>query len=446
MALSAERRRRMTVAAVWVLRVAVGLCFITSGLAKSIDPWGFIFKIEEYLHAFGITQPRSLVLVASVALSATEFVAGVMLAVGSYKRTVVWLMLAMMAVMLPLTAYIYVAAPVADCGCFGDFLHLSNGVTFAKNIVLTAALVWLAVYNRRVAGLYGAYIQWLTVVCTAAYAVIVAVWGYGIQPMVDFRSFAAGRNLAADADAAADASEALAALRFVYEKDGRRQEFTADNLPDSTWTFVERVSLRRDGASTGATDFTVLEGDEDVSADVVSPTGLQVLALVPEYDRADVAYTYLLNEVSGCMQRSGASMAALVAASGEQLEEWTDISMADYPVYGAEPTMLKEMARGQMALVGLRDGVIEWKRSAASIDPEMFATRPDGTAMSADEAFATLADDGPRMLRRITLVLVSVLAVLFLLDRSGRLLRWRSQVRKRRRLLMGRLENYRAKK
>ncbi len=32
---------------VWVLRLLIGGVFVMSGLVKSLDLWGFVFKIEE---------------------------------------------------------------------------------------------------------------------------------------------------------------------------------------------------------------------------------------------------------------------------------------------------------------------------------------------------------------------------------------------------------------
>lgn len=37
---------------VWGIRLLVGLLFVVSGVAKDIDLWGFVFKIEEYLRVW----------------------------------------------------------------------------------------------------------------------------------------------------------------------------------------------------------------------------------------------------------------------------------------------------------------------------------------------------------------------------------------------------------
>lgn len=410
---------------VWILRLAIGATFILSGVAKTIDPWGFIFKIEEYLHLWDMMQPRSLVLMGAVALSGAEFVLGVLLATGCYKRVTVWLMLAIMAGMLPLTLYIYISDPVADCGCFGDFLIISNGATFFKNLLITASLIYLAAYNKYVRGLFGAYIQWLVVFISSAYVIIVAFVGYNVQPLIDFRSFPVGRSLAADMDDEMPEAQ----FEFIYEKDGRQEVFGQDALPDSTWTFVDRRTVGNGATDSDLTDFTVLDGDEDISSEIILPEGYQILALIPEYDRADVSYTYLLNELQSSVERLGGSMTALISGSHDDIEEWEDLSMAEYPIYTAEGTMLKEMARGTMALVGLHDGVIQWKRTAGSVDADLVDELVGKNTPEADvELFESMDFDGSTLMRNLTLALISILAMLFLLDRSGRLLSWKHKI------------------
>ncbi|RXE61891.1 hypothetical protein ED328_16750, partial [Muribaculaceae bacterium Isolate-001 (NCI)] len=66
-------------ATVWALRILVGALFVFSGIVKAIDLWGFVFKLEEYLAAWGMTQPRSLVLMVAMAVSAYEAVFGFLL-------------------------------------------------------------------------------------------------------------------------------------------------------------------------------------------------------------------------------------------------------------------------------------------------------------------------------------------------------------------------------
>ena len=215
---------------VWALRIAVGATFIFSGFVKAIDPWGLIYKISEYMAVWGLPQmPRAVLMMQSFSLSAGELALGVLLLCGAMRRAVPLLMAAFMAVMLPLTAYIAIANPVADCGCFGDALIISNTATFLKNIVLSAAVVYLVAYNHRVGGLYIPMIQWMPVAATLLFSFVLSIIGYNVQPLLDFRPYPVGTEIWPNSE-----DETWPEEMFIYERDGQRQSFSADALPDST--------------------------------------------------------------------------------------------------------------------------------------------------------------------------------------------------------------------
>lgn len=89
---------------IWALRIIIGITFIISGLTKMIDVWGFTYKIEQYLNVWGWEITRPLIVIAAMSLSAIEFVIGVMIFAGCYKRTAVWIGTVIMAIMLPFSA------------------------------------------------------------------------------------------------------------------------------------------------------------------------------------------------------------------------------------------------------------------------------------------------------------------------------------------------------
>ena len=179
-----ETAARWTVLA---LRLAVGGTFVFSGLAKAIDIWGVGYKIDDYLAAFGWSWAMPFAGMMAVALPLFEFLAGLMLVIGSFRRATVIALLCCMAFMLPLSAYVMACDPVPDCGCFGEALTLGNTATFWKNVALTAALVYLLLRNKRLRSLYGPAVQWLTLTMPAIVAMIVMAYGYYFQPMIDFR-------------------------------------------------------------------------------------------------------------------------------------------------------------------------------------------------------------------------------------------------------------------
>ncbi len=408
-------------AVVWTLRLLVGAVFVFSGFVKSVDPWGSFFKISEYLEVWGWEIPSQLVVIAAYLLGGIEFVLGFLLLLGCYQRIAPVLMLLMMAFMLPLTAYLLIDNPVSDCGCFGDFLVISNGASFAKNIFLTIGILYLVKFNNRVGGLFVPYLQWVVGAILSLYILIVAIFGYTIQPMIDFRRFSPGTMLLS---AGEDEDDNEPVYEFIYEKDGRKASFTLDNLPDSTWQFVDRHLVEgSEGVSDG---FSVIYEGEDIAPDIISTEGEQFIVTIPDMKGVDLSYTYLLNDLNDFMEKHGGSMVALVSGDANDVEWWRDLSMASYPIYSAEPTLIKELARGRAALVYLKDGVVQWKRALSSISYAIVTETP------ADELADRMDPAGGYILSFLTLVFITILAGLFVLDRSGRLVGWIIRRRKHR--------------
>lgn len=402
-------------ATVWILRLAIGAVFVMSGLVKAIDLWGFVFKLEEYAASFGFPQPRSVMVMTALFVSGYEFLFGFFLATGCFKRAAPWGLALMMLVMLPLTLYIAIASPVSDCGCFGDFLIISNTATFVKNLFLTAAIVLLLFWNPKVrSGLFEPAIQWVAGVWTGLYLIIIALFGYNVQPMLDFRPFPIGAPIVSEAGSDED-------YVFLYERDGVAREFSMDSIPEGDdWTFVDRVP--KDGTASKGPDFAIFDGEYDVTESVISPEGWQFLLVLPEPAIADISYTYAANEIYQYADSAGIPMAGLLATDQKGIDAWLDLSMAGYPCYSVDDTQLKELSRGTMALVILRDGKVYSKEMLSSIPLERIeAARATGNMPEA------LAMNPVRMFKTLTWICAGGLLLLYLFQ--GMILGIRAKIR-----------------
>lgn len=389
---------------VWSLRIIVGATFIISGVAKLIDLWGVIYKIELYFRLWGIPDLRSVLFLIAFMISMLEFVGGLMLATGSYKRSCVIGLTTLMALMLPLSGYLWIYNPVEDCGCFGDFWVISNAATFLKNILITTGLIYLWKYNKEVKGLYNPFVQWFQVVICVSYSLFIGLIGYNIQPLIDFRGYKVGDSLI-------NFDEDMPEVIFIYEKDGEQRKFDSTQIPDSTWSYVGRI----DGELTesAGADFVIMDGDEDVTQYVINDSGEQLLLLIPEVDRADISYTYIINEINRYIVGRGGNIVGLIATNEHGLNYWRDISMADYELYSAEDTDIKEMARGHISFVYLQNGVVQWKRTLSSIDEKLF------TETIVDKPFEELYIDGKAQFGWITILHCGLMLILFIFDKLG---------------------------
>lgn len=390
--------------AVWLARLILGATFVVSGVAKMIDPMGSFIKIEAYLAAWGMDEavPRGLALLGGCALSMLEFITGFLVLTGSLRRTSAVAATGIMAFMLPLTAYIALANPVDDCGCFGDFWVISNTATFLKNLLLTALAVFLLLRNTRVRGLFAPWSQWIQIAGAAVYMFAIGVIGYHEQPLIDFRAYPVGEPIT-DSEGAE--------IRYVYAgPDGSQREFAADELPDEEegWTFIDaREVAPASGKMLALFDRTT---GEEVTDEVISGLPGQMLLLIPEPSAATAAGSFTANVLQRAMEgRYGrGAFVAVTDANPEAVDAAIDLMMADYPVYYADPKAIKAVARGDMAVVYLRHDTVMWKRTLSSINLDLL-DRPDADISTVYET------NGQGLFLIITLIFIAAEALLALI-------------------------------
>ncbi|MDR0845286.1 MAG: DoxX family membrane protein, partial [Tannerella sp.] len=231
-----KRKKRVIEITAECCRVLLGLTFVFSGIVKAIDPVGGALKIEEYLVVFGLDSFSWLSISISIAQAALEFTLGFCLLMGVYRRLTTLLLLIFMCFFTPLTLYIAIFNPVADCGCFGDALIITNWQTFFKNIVLLAAAIFVYIYCKHLASIYSYRTYWFVALFACIFCVSFCYYNYSHLPIIDFLPYKVGENIPKLMEFPPDAPQDV--YHFIYQKDGVKKEFALADAPvsDSTWT------------------------------------------------------------------------------------------------------------------------------------------------------------------------------------------------------------------
>lgn len=377
----------------WLLRLIVGGVFIFSGFTKAIDPWGTLYKMQDYVGAMGLDMfGPEILLTGAFILFALEFMTGVFLVTGTFRRFAPVMTCLFMLVMLPLTGWIALTDPVPDCGCFGDALLISNTATFWKNVFLTAGAVWIIIYNRRVHWLITPALQWIEFVVSGLFIIGVGVVGYTIQPLIDYRDYPTGGPLVSP-----DEGNAESHFVFTYEKDGVKKDFNeTDSLPDEAdgWKYIgrrEQQVAQKTVAPADRRDLRIWseDGEEDVTADVIGTSERQMVLMIPSMKDVSIAATWRINVLCDWAESHGVEFFAVVSGTPEQIAEWRDVSLSDYPIYTAEDTSIKEAVRGNPAVIYLQNGKIRWKSTLGSVrGDDWMAQHPDATA---DDLFVNVS-------------------------------------------------------
>ena len=369
---------RLKTIATNICRAVLAVTFIFSGYVKAIDPLGTQYKIRDYLTALSIGDyvPDWLTLGSSVALASLEFALGIFILFAIRRRFTTRVILAFMAVMTLITVWIAIANPVSDCGCFGDAITLTNVQTLLKNVVLTACAVVVCRCRERMFRFVSENNQWIVVNYTVIYIVATSIYSLYLLPRFDFRPYHVGANIREGMEIPEGAKMPRYENTFVMEKNGERREFTLDNYPDSTWTFVERKSeLVEEGYVPPIHDFTITDNatGDDITQQILDDKGYTFLLVSPHLESADDTNFGDIDQLYEYCQAQGVPFYCLTASGEDAIQHWRDITGAEYPFCMSDETTLKTVIRSNPGLVLIKDGTVirKWSHNGLPKSEEL---------------------------------------------------------------------------
>lgn len=352
-----------------VARTLLGVVFVFSGVVKAIDPLGTVYKIEDYLKAFGgfFIDLLPMAEIAAWTLIIIELLLGVCMLLNVRTQWTSWIALLFYCVMTPLTLYIALTNPVSDCGCFGDAVVLTNWQTFGKNVVLIILAIVLVALRKSVHQLWRGWMEGVIAMLTIAAAVAFMAWTKSHLPVMDFRPYKVGNHLPTLMEYPEDAEVDVYEYSFVYEKDGVEQTFTLDNYPkgDSTWTFVRQNSkLIKKGYEPPIHDFEILNADyEDLTWDILESEEPITLVVMYDIEKADKKQMAKVDRLLGdeAMRLEG-DEARVYILTGSGTDEIIHFSL-EYPTLSdcictCDPVTLKTIVRANPGVIVVQNGVV----------------------------------------------------------------------------------------
>ena len=294
--------------AVNIGRLLMAATFIFSGFVKGIDPLGTQYKITDYLEALHIDWmfPSWSTLVMSVLLAMCEFAIGIFLLFAIRRRLVSKLTLLVMAAMTLITL-------------------------------------------------------WIVINYTFLFSIVMSAWSLWYLPQFDFRPYHIGANIAKGMEIPKGAKQPKFDTTFILEKNGERKEFTIDNYPDSTWTFIDSKTVQtEEGYVPPIHDFSIedTQTGEDITQEVIHRKGYTFLLISPHLEFADDSNFGSIDEIYEYANDHGYPFLCLTASTEKAIKHWQDITGAEYPFYITDETTLKTVIRSNPGLLLLKDGTI----------------------------------------------------------------------------------------
>ncbi len=349
-----------------VCRWVVGLVFLFSSFVKGVDPLGTSFKIQEYMTAWsigGLTFEWALPMAdfLSCALICAEFLIGVLLIAGAYRRWTAWGLVLMMLFFTATTLADALTNKVTDCGCFGDAVKLTNWQTFWKNVALDVPTVWIFLSRdlRRKRRFERDGI--ITLVALVA-MVVFEVYNIKHEPVIDFRPWKEGNQMM-------DLGATETMKSYVTYRDtqtGEVQEFESAKLMEymaqegwaDRWEWESsRVIDPREIAAPG---FSMLDMEgEDRATDLLPAEDGMIIATIHHIEKVDEKGVRALRMALTMAEDNGVRILLLTSALPEEVQAWlaeNDISGLDYVF--ADATAIETMMRGNPGFMYIKNATV----------------------------------------------------------------------------------------
>lgn len=172
--------------------VLIGMTLFLGGFLKIMDPVGTGLIVGEYynfLHIPDILPANA----AGTALSLLECIAGAALMTGVWRRITAIASGILLFFFTVITTILYIFNPAMDCGCFGEFIHLTHAQSLVKNLIL--CVLWLLAFIPLRAVGDTKKIKYATFCIAVISIAAFCVYSYRNLPLTDFTPLSAGTEL-----------------------------------------------------------------------------------------------------------------------------------------------------------------------------------------------------------------------------------------------------------
>jgi len=343
-----------------ISRVLLGITFILSGFVKGVDPYGTAYKIEDYFIAFGTDWAIPFSLTLSVILCVAEFSLGVFLLFNIFKKTTAWLTLLMMIFFTLLTLNDAIYNPVPDCGCFGDFIILSNWQTFYKNLVIDFLLIFVFITRNSFDSVYNTTTQWSIALLTVVIFTLFNSYNINRLPVIDFRDWKVGKKLTID-----NPQPLKYYLTYTNKKTGEIKEYLSPNYPfnDSLWMaqweYTDTRVVDPNNHPTNVSFFNL--NNEEVTLDILNDPLYHFLIISYDINSGNWDELEQIRQIKEKAESDGYSFHIVTASTEESIDAFQKKHQFYADFLQSDDIDLKTIIRSNPGLVVLKNGYIAGK-------------------------------------------------------------------------------------
>jgi uncharacterized membrane protein YphA (DoxX/SURF4 family) len=352
----------------WISRIFVGSIFIVSGFVKAIDPDGFAIKLSEYFLAFHMEFLDFLSYPIAIFFSSVEFMIGLNLLFRLRMRFTAWLLLIFMSFFTLLTFILALTNPVTDCGCFGDFIKLTNWETFGKNVILFIPTMVLFLFRKRYDPKFSLWQEWFLSFVNFLLPAFLSLYCLKHEPIIDFRPYKTGTSIPDKMNIPENAPVDQFEITMIYEKNGVQKEFSETDIPwqDTTWKWVDRKEkLISRGYEPPIHDFAISDlSGNDITQTILNNSSYTFLIIAPKLEKGNLKDFQKLNDISKQAANLDITTYCLTSSTTDEIQRFITDFQPDFIIGSCDETVLKTILRSTTGLMVLQQGTILAKWSA----------------------------------------------------------------------------------
>jgi len=383
-----------------IIRIFMGILFILSGYVKMVDPYGTAIRFEDYFVSFGMDFLTPAAMFFSFLLNSAEFIIGVALLLGIQMRFTAGCLLLFMGFFTLLTFWLayaldivalinkifgtsYQIFVVTDCGCFGDFLKVTNKQTFYKNVVFILCAVFLFSQRKKFKQQKWYYItQWGPIVLMGSFALFMQIFCVLHEPWHDFRPWKVGNFIAGETYSQAPVVDYV----FKYKNNNSQniREITMDELTkissDSAleadlaqnYTYVDRVEkVIKPGINAKLSDFSVtdVENQEDIKNKVIASPDYIFIIFVRDVNTVSEEGFSKINTLIEACENSEMNYVVVTGSLKKEADSFNLQHHSCIKFYFSDVTPLKTAIRNNPGMILIKEGYVIDKWGFRDIPP-----------------------------------------------------------------------------
>ncbi|MGX5819123.1 BT_3928 family protein [Chitinophaga lutea] len=349
-----------------LFRIVVGVLFIFSGLIKANDPLGLSYKMDEFFEVLHLHFLVPFSLAFSLVMNAFEIIAGFAVLLGYRMRLFSLLLLLLIIFFTFLTGFALFSGLIRECGCFGDCIKLTAEQSFWKDVILLVMIIVIFIFRNRIEPLFSGRTTGLVMILATLFPIALQWYTLSHLPIVDCLPYKVGNNIAEGIKPPPGSTPDVYEMVLIYEKDGKRQEFTTENYPwqDSTWKFVDRKDklVKKGNAEPAIKDFILTDFDGvNRNADVLEETRPVYLLLVRDVNKAGRGWEDKVIQLQEQAKAGKIVIFGVTSSSKEDVELFQAAHRTDIPFLQMDGTAIKTAGRATPCLLLLDHATIKGK-------------------------------------------------------------------------------------